>query len=241
MAFILQNDPNGSHALEPRDRLSFRRERAHGYAEISNSLAVEFNLLAGGTSFQTDGATANCRFHRARSHSGLATRLRWFSYTDGSVLTKSVTDLSDGATYTANDTITLAQLKRFWETPIPLTSASRPRTAIYFHPDHQQFQFCKRGAGRAFGPGQRRRLVKTQTIGPMATAVLSICQTPITMSPSTKAAPIPSRSPTPRRRTRSRSRPPAPEPTSRMRRAGSLAITGALIIDAGSFSLIGGS
>jgi hypothetical protein len=111
MAFILQNDPNGSHALEPGTDYPFYGGSGLGYAEISNSLAVEFNLLADGASFQTDGATGGYNSTGGVAF-GTGDPIKVVLSYNGSVLTESVTDLSDGATYTANDTITLAQLEQ---------------------------------------------------------------------------------------------------------------------------------
>ena len=110
IAFILQNDPSGTGALE--------QDSAHnggsglGYSGISPSAAVEFNIYNGhtqGTNFATNGATGNYNstsdvafWNGDEIHVDL-------SY-DGSVLTETLTDLANGATFTASYSVDLQQI-----------------------------------------------------------------------------------------------------------------------------------
>ena len=113
MAFILQNSSAGVNALGGSGS-------ALGYGTdgivpaISSSAAVEFNLFAPyvqGTAFETDGATAAA----AAAYNPTGGVAFWngdamhvvLSY-NGSVLTETLTDLTNGATYSTSYAVDLA-------------------------------------------------------------------------------------------------------------------------------------
>ena len=113
LAFILQNSSAGVNALGGSGS-------ALGYGTdgivpaISSSAAVEFNLFSPyvqGTAFETDGATAAA----AAAYNPTGSVAFWngdamhvvLSY-NGSVLTETLTDLTNGATYSTSYTVDLA-------------------------------------------------------------------------------------------------------------------------------------
>jgi hypothetical protein len=240
MAFILQNDPNGSHALEPETDYPFYGGSGLGYAEISNSLAVEFNLLAGGTSFQTDGATGGYNSTGGVAF-GTGDPIKVVLSYNGSVLTESVTDLSDGATYTANDTITLAQLEQILgNTNTAYVGFSAADGGLFSTQTISNFNFASAapvahwvgadgadwsnpndwtdGNGNIVDlPNANNDVVIDESGAYTLTITDAEAANSLTITPAGAGADIQDEA------------------------GGSLAITGALIVDAGSFSLIGGS
>ena len=114
MAFILQNSSAGTNALG-RDGSSLgygALENTSGGAAISPSVAVEFNVYGGngaGTAFATNGGvlgytpTGDVAFWNGDEIQAV------ISY-NGTVLTETLTDLLNGATYTASETIDIASV-----------------------------------------------------------------------------------------------------------------------------------
>jgi fibronectin-binding autotransporter adhesin len=112
LAFILQNSSAGVHALgDNGGSLGYG-----GGAAISPSAAIEFNLYAQygqGTAFETDGATGQ----GGGVYNSTGSVAFWngdemhvvLSY-NGSMLTETLTDLTNGATYTANYTVDLVSV-----------------------------------------------------------------------------------------------------------------------------------
>jgi Ca2+-binding RTX toxin-like protein len=105
MAFVLQDAPAGTTALGTGGG-------GLGYGGISPSAAIEFNIFSGhtqGTNFATDGSTG--------TYNSTGSVAFWngdkiqviLSY-NGSVLTENLTDLANGATYTASYTTNLASV-----------------------------------------------------------------------------------------------------------------------------------
>ena len=111
LAFILQNDPRGSGALGT----DFAENGGSGlaYTGISPSAAVEFNFYNGhvvGTNFETNGTT---QIYNPTGDVPLGTgdNIQVVLSYDGSVLTETLTDLTDGATYSTSYTgINLSQI-----------------------------------------------------------------------------------------------------------------------------------
>jgi hypothetical protein len=110
MAFILQDDPRGSSAVGTN--FAVNGGSGLGYDGISPSAAVEFNIYNGhvrGTNFATDGSagdynsTGNVAFWNGDEIQVLLTY-------NGSVLTETLTDLVNDATYSASYTVNLAQI-----------------------------------------------------------------------------------------------------------------------------------
>ena len=110
IAFILQDDPRGNSALGTN--FTVNGGSGLGYDGISPSAAVEFNVWQGhvqGTNFATDGSTGNYN-----STGNVAfwngDEIHVLLTYNGSVLTETLTDLVNGATYSASYTVNLAQI-----------------------------------------------------------------------------------------------------------------------------------
>ena len=104
-AFILQNSPDGAHARGAEGAFL-------GFAGISPSAAVEFSLyqLSGvGTAFATDGETSNYT-PTGNVHFESGDQIQVVISYDGSVLTETLTDLVNGAVYTAHYTVDLTSV-----------------------------------------------------------------------------------------------------------------------------------
>ena len=110
MAFILQDDPRGSSALGTN--FAGNGGSGLGYDGISPSAAVEFNIWHGhvqGTNFATDGSTGNYNSTGSVAFWN-GDEIHVLLTYNGSVLTETLTDLVNGATYSASYTVNLAQV-----------------------------------------------------------------------------------------------------------------------------------
>ena len=112
MAFILQNDPRGAGALGTD--FADNGGSGLGYTGISPSAAVEFNFFNGhvqGTNFETNGTTGIYNPTGDVPLIGNGDNIQVVLSYDGSVLTETLTDLTDGATYSTSYTgIDLSQI-----------------------------------------------------------------------------------------------------------------------------------
>jgi hypothetical protein len=113
MAFILQNSSAGVHALGgDGSSLGYGALANTGGTVISPSAAVEFNVYSGhppGTAFATNGGTGN--YHSTGNVAFWnGDQIQAVISYNGSVLTETLTDLVNGATYTANYTVDLASV-----------------------------------------------------------------------------------------------------------------------------------
>jgi Legume lectin domain len=110
IAFILQDDPRGSSALGTN--FGSNGGSGLGYAGISPSAAVEFNIFTGhvqGTNFATDGSTGNYN-PTGEVAFWNGDEIQVVLTYNGSVLTETLTDLVNHATYSASYTENLEQI-----------------------------------------------------------------------------------------------------------------------------------
>ena len=111
-AFILQDDPRGSQALGAAgSSLGYGGDDAH--SAISPSAAVELNVYGGhtqGTNFATDGSFGTYNSTSPVDFWDTGNKIQVVLTYNGSVLTETLTDLANNATYTANYAADLTQL-----------------------------------------------------------------------------------------------------------------------------------
>jgi Legume lectin domain/FecR protein len=112
MAFILQNSAAGVDALGDTGRALGYGTGDNNVAPIAPSAAIEFNLYTiygQGTAFATDGGTGH---YNSTGSVGFANgdEIQAIVSYNGSVLTETLTDLVNGATYSANYTVDLASV-----------------------------------------------------------------------------------------------------------------------------------
>ena len=115
--FVLQNDPAGSQALEPQGNSSINpsyfwdQGGGLGYAGIANSLGVATDLFNPHIALNEDGSPNPTSVDSTLNGINLADPLHFVLSYNGSVLTETIVDLSNDATVTVNYSITLAQME----------------------------------------------------------------------------------------------------------------------------------